>query len=86
MLETQLAPLYGLDPSQVELVWDFSELAGADEHRATQWQLAERGWGAGLLTRNEARSMMGLPRVADGDVLKSGLSDLTEPAEVEVQP
>jgi HK97 family phage portal protein len=86
MLETQLAPLYGLDPSQVELVWDFSELAGADEHRATQWQLAERGWNAGLLTRNEARSMMGLPRVADGDVLKSGLSDLTEPTQVEAEP
>nr|BAL54540.1 hypothetical conserved protein [uncultured prokaryote] len=83
VLETQLAGEFGLTPEQVELSWDWSELVGQEDIVERRWQRAAQGWREGVLTRNEARAVLGLPRVSGGDVFRSSLSELPQPGEIE---
>lgn len=72
------------DPS-LYLGWDFSGVAALRENEDAVATRANAGWMAGTLTRNEARTAMGLPRLEGGDVYRSDLSAMLEPAVAESQ-
>lgn len=81
--ETQLARDFGLEPEETEIVFDLEDAPGLEDSRESIWSRAVQGWRESLLSRNEARAMLGLPRDSEGDVYRSTMSTLTEPAQVE---
>lgn len=86
LIESQLAPDFGLAPESVEIVWDADAMPGLDESRDSLWERAVSGWKSQLLTRNEARAMLGYPRDSQGDVYLAAVTDMVEPAQLEEEP
>lgn len=65
--------------------WDFSGVEALRESEDARHKRANEGWMAGTLTLNEARMEMGLPRLTDGDVRRSDIGGMLEPAIPEQQ-
>lgn len=82
-INTQLVPLFGPD-----LIWHFEDIVPRNQE--FDKAVALDGWNAGLLTKDEARELLGKPPAATGgDVYKTSFSDIfmdadTEPAEFSV--
>lgn len=68
-INQQLLPLFGDN-----LVWRFDPVIPYDKE--FDKALALDGWNDGLLTKNEARAKIGMPKVKGGDVFKVGINDL----------
>lgn len=68
-INKQLLPLFGPN-----LVWRYDTIVPYDQdfNKAK----AKEGWDAGLITKNEARNLLGLPDVDGGDVFKVSINDL----------
>lgn len=62
-INQQLLPAYGDD-----LVWEYDDIIPHDQEfdKAT----ALDGWNAGLLTKNEARELLGVEPAKNGDIFK----------------
>jgi HK97 family phage portal protein len=90
--KTTLAPLYermagklsrGLAQEfgeDLEMRFDLSDVEGLRESQTELWQRALDGWTRGVMSRNEARGMVGLPRLIDGDVIRQDAMGLEAPA------
>lgn len=68
-INQQILPLFGDN-----LVWRFDPVIPYDKE--FDKALALDGWNSGLLTKNEARAKVGMPKVKGGDVFKVGINDL----------
>jgi hypothetical protein len=66
----------------VEITYDFDAVPGLDESRESQWKRAVEGWREQLLTRNEARALLGYARDEQGEVYRGSINDITEPAAI----
>ena len=68
-INKQLLPLFGTN-----LVWQYDTIVPYDQdfNKAK----AREGWDAGLMTKNEARNLLGLPDIDGGDVFKVSINDL----------
>jgi phage portal protein BeeE len=82
VIEAQLAPEFNLRAEDVEITYDFDAVPGLDESRESQWQRAVQGWREQLLTRNEARALLGYARDEQGEVYRGSINDITEPAAI----
>jgi len=80
MLEAHFSALV---PSTQEVLFQFGSLLRADIN--TRFSVYERALNAGLMTRNEARELEGLPAVAGGDEF-TPTNATQEPAQDEPQP
>jgi len=80
MLEAQFTRLV---PSTQEVVFQFGSLLRADI--STRFSVYDKALNAGILTRNEAREMEGLPAVVGGDEF-TPTNATQEPAQDEPQP
>lgn len=67
------------------ITWDFSGVDALRESEDARHKRANEGWMAGTLTLNEARQEMGLPRLVDGDVRRSDVNGMLDPAIPEQQ-
>ena len=70
----------------VQVGFDLKNVRALQEDSAAKQSQAVAAWEAGLITRNEARLQMGLPRLIDGDVMREQIDNINEPATVEEQP
>ena len=68
-INTQLLPLFGRN-----LVWRYDPVIPYD--KVFDKEKAITAYGAGLLTKNEARELLDLPAVEGGDVFKISVNDL----------
>lgn len=68
-INKQLLPLFGTN-----LVWRYDTIVPYDQD--FNKEKAREGWDAGLMTKNEARSLLGLPDIEGGDVFKVSINDL----------
>lgn len=69
--------------ANIKPVWDFSGVPALTEDQDKIWTRANSAMTAGYVTVNEAREMVGLERVGDGDVFLRGLGMSEIGAEVE---
>lgn len=67
------------------IAWDFSGVEALRESEDARHKRANEGWMAGTLTLNEAREIIGLPRLVDGDVRRSDIGGMLDPAIPEQQ-
>lgn len=68
-----LAPEFGAD---LEIGFDYSGVGALQEDAESIRKTAYLGWVDGLLTKNEARLIIGQPEVEGGDVFRSTSSDV----------
>lgn len=80
VLTCHLAAEFGPD---MKVSFDLGNVRALQEDSAAKQAQAVSAWQAGLVTRNEARAQMGLPRLIDGDVMREDINALNEPATVE---
>jgi HK97 family phage portal protein len=73
----------GRSQSRLICRWDTSDVPALQENIDTLWTRALAGWNAGLVTMNEARTMVRLRRIEGGDVRKDAVIGLDEPVEYE---
>lgn len=69
-----------------QIAFDLQNVRALQDDSAAKQAQAVAAWQAGLVTRNEARMQMGLPRLVDGDVMREDVNALNEPATIEPQP
>ena len=68
-INKQLLPLFGTN-----LVWRYDTIVPYDQD--FNKEKAREGWDSGLMTKNEARNLLGLPDIEGGDVFKVSINDL----------
>ncbi|GHU69959.1 hypothetical protein FACS1894184_14760 [Clostridia bacterium] len=68
-INTQLVSLYGGN-----LIWRYEDIV--PHNQEADEQKAYTGWNSGLLTKNEARELMSMPTVDNGDVYKIMVTDV----------
>ena len=68
----QLLPEFGSDPESYCVEYDYSMIQELQESEDAVYERAGKAWDRGLMQRNEAREMMGLEPVDDGDAFKPG--------------
>lgn len=68
-INQQLLPAYGDD-----LVWEYDDIIPHDQE--FDKAMALDGWNAGLLTKNEARELLGVEPAKNGDIFKMNFADL----------
>jgi HK97 family phage portal protein len=68
-----LAAEFGED---IELYFNLSEIDALQEEQAEERKYALDAWNAGLITRNEARTIVDLDPIDGGDVIKSTTQDI----------
>jgi HK97 family phage portal protein len=76
-LSHSIAKEFGDD---LEVRFDLDSVEGMQESMTDRWTRALDGWQRGLITRNEGRQLVGMPRVIDGDVIKQDQLALEMPA------
>jgi phage portal protein BeeE len=81
-LNNWLTPLYG---DSYYLDYDRDEIEAIQEDRKEVWSRANKSFASGLLTKNEAREMIGYESVEGGDEFKEansgGQEEETDPGE-----
>jgi HK97 family phage portal protein len=78
-LNNDLAPNFG---SNIELRWDFSQVAALQEELNEVWKRNTEAFKAGGITRNDMRAALGLPLDATGDVYLRPLNVEEVPAKI----
>jgi HK97 family phage portal protein len=65
----QLLPMFGFDPRRHAWEYDYSEVEEMQEALDAKHRRTREDWRAGLITRNEARDVLGMePDAAEGDI------------------
>lgn len=68
-INLQLLPYYGDD-----LIWEYDDIIPKNEERDKA--VAMEGWGNGLVTRNEAKELLGLETDDNGNIYKINFADM----------
>lgn len=66
-LTASLAPDFG---DEIEITYDLSKIVALQENEDAKYSRAVQGYDGGLLTRNEARQLIGFEPTPDGDIFK----------------
>jgi HK97 family phage portal protein len=54
--------------SNIGIRWDFSEVSAVQARKSKKWDVANRSWQSGLALLNEAREIVDLQRLNEGDI------------------